>query len=347
MENKPILTVAIPTYNRPHTLEKLLKQFQDEDENKFRILVSDDTSPDDPTNMVNKYQKVMPNLSYHRNERNLGFSGNVCQLYDMVETPFVWFLCDDDTIVPGCINEIVDSLEKYDPTVAVYNHSWINPLGLNQVAGVTKDKIYTSENEIKDYQILMRMTFLSTLVLKRILPSDEIRKSDYNSNVFVQVSLGLILLSKEFKYAEIASLVIKRNVGYKYGDFFKFYVVDSLRAIFGVKHDLNKKGFVNWAIREIPTGLQLYLSQKLGIFQYKGWPTKRTIKEIFQYYGIYSLAILSFIPIYYLTPTFLLKWLYKRKLYALHGEEKGLKIYNENINRAYKDERKTGFTEYR
>lgn len=347
MENNILLTVAIPSYNRPHTLEKLIKQFQNENQNKFKILISDDTSPEDPTEMVKKYQDKMPNLRYHRNEKNLGFSGNVCQLYDMTDTPFIWFLCDDDTIMPGCIDAIVESLIKYDPTVAVYNHTWINPYGIKKMAGVDKDIIYNSESEIKDHGVLMRMTFLSALVLKKILPSDEIKKTDYLSNVFVQVSLGLLLLSEKFKYAEISAHILHRNVGYKYGEFFKFYIVDSLRAVFGVNHKLSNKKIMDWAKREIPTAFLLYLSQKMGLFKYKGIATKRTILEIIRYYGIHSIAIFLFVPIYFLTPAFLLKEIYKRQLYRLHGKEKGLKIYNENVNRAYKDERKTGFTEYR
>ncbi len=347
MDNKIILTVAVPSYNRPATLEKLIKQFQCEDQTKFKLLISDDASPDNPTEMIRKYQREIPNLIYHRNEKNLGFSGNVCQLYDMTETPFIWFLCDDDTIIPGCINLVVDSLIKYDPTVAVYNHTWINPYGIKKMAGVETDRIYNSESEIKDYGVLMRMTFLSSLVLKRILSSDEIKKTDYLSNVFVQLSLALLLLSERFRYAEISAHILHRNVGYKYGEFFKFYIVDTLRAIFGVKHKLNNKKFMNWTIKEIPTAFLLYLSQKLGLFKYSGITTKRTIKEIIQYYGIYSIAIFSFVPIYYLTPAFILKLIYKLQLYSLHGKEKGLRIYNGNVNRAFKDERKTGFTEYR
>lgn len=345
--NEIILTVAIPSYNRTHTLEKLIQSFQKEDLTKFKLLISDDASPEDPTEMITKYKSQIPNLIYHRNEKNLGFSGNVCQMYDMTDTPYIWFLCDDDTIIEGCIDLVVNSLEKYDPTVAVYNHTWINPYGLKKVAGVEEDHVYNSESEVKDYGVLMRMTFLSSLVLKRILPSDDVKKTDYLSNVFVQVSLGLQLLSERFKYVEVSAHILHRNVGYKYGEFFKFYIVDALRAIFGVKHSLNNKKFIDWAIHEIPVAFQLYLSQKLGLFKYTGRMTTRTMKEIIQFYGVYSIVIFSFIPVYFLTPAFILKFIYKMQLYKIHGKEKGLMIYNENINRAYKDERKTGFTEYR
>ena len=347
-DKQKILTVAIPAYGRPETLETLVKQFQNEDSSKFNLLICDDASPNDLSSAIKKYESQMPNLTFIRNEKNLGFSGNVCKLFDIAKTDFIWFVCDDDAIIPGCINKVVSSLEKYDPTVAVFNHIWTNPYGIERQAAVTKDKIYESVDKIKNYNDLMRMTFLSTLILKRISSSDNIRKTDYQSNVFIQITLGLELLSKRCIYAQIAEPIIHRRVGFKYGEFFKFYTVDHLRAIFAQPHRFNNKKFIDWSIAEIPVAFQLYMSQKLGLFSYKKVPpTKRTIKEVFYYYGIFGLAIFAFIPIYFLTPKALVKFIYKQLLYRFHDKITAEKIYNQNIDRAFKDERKTGFTEYR
>lgn len=345
--NKPILTVAIPAYNRVEPLENIIKQFQQEDQTIFKLLIMDDTSPTDLTPMVSKYLKTMPNLIFERNKENLGFSGNVCKLYDKADTPFIWFLCDDDTIIPGCVTKIVESLKRHDPTAAVFNYSWDDPYGRRLNAGVDKDVIYNSESEVSDYGALVRMTFLSILVLKRVKPSDEVKMADYKSNVFVQITLALMLLSEKFKFVEIAVPVLHRNVGYKYGEFFKFYIVDEIRAMFAIDHKLDNKKFLEWERKKIPGAFLLYMSQKLGLFKYRGVMTKRTIREIIRYYGIYSVFIFLFVPIYFIVPAFLLKLIYKIQLYRLHGAEKGQQIYNENIDRAYKDKRQTGFTKYR
>lgn len=348
MKNK-LLTVAIPTYNRPETLEVIIKQFLKEDPNKFELLIADDASPDNGKTavMIKKYQDQMPNLTYHRNPKNLGFSGNVLQLYDMTKTDYIWYLCDDDEVTPGCIDEIIERLNKHNPTVAVLNHTWVDPYGVKKTAGVNENQIYADIEDLTDYQPLMRMTLLSTLVLKRIISTDEIRKTNYDSNVFVQITLGLLILSKDFKYAELAITPVNRIVGYKYGEFFKFITVDYLRAIFAVDHAFDNDKFIQWAKREIPVQFRLYLSQKLGLFKHNGFPTIRTMKEIIQFYGIHSILIFLFVPVYFLTPAFILKWIYKNQLYQIHGKEKGYKIYESNIDRAIKDGRKTGFTEYR
>ena len=67
MENKKLLTVAIPTYNRPHNLKKILKQLKDEPAELFEIIVTDDASPDAGATekMAKKYTKALKNFFGH------------------------------------------------------------------------------------------------------------------------------------------------------------------------------------------------------------------------------------------------------------------------------------------
>jgi glycosyltransferase involved in cell wall biosynthesis len=347
MSETPILTIGIPAYNRTAELERLINQLIKEDLSKFVLLISDDASPDDPSHIIEKYKSKIPNLIYIRNKNNLGFSNNVCQIFNHTKTSFIWFICDDDSIIPGSVTKVVEKLIKHDPTVAVFNHTWTNPYGIKKIAGVNIDIIHTKINSEEDYSAFMRTTFLSTLVLKKITSSDKIRKTDYKNNVFVQISLSLLILSKKCKFAEISDCIIERYVGYKYGEFFKFYIIDHLRAIFIVDHIFDNSEFRKYSIREIPSAFQLYLSQKLGLFKYNGIPTIRTIREIIQYYEWYSLVIFAFIPLYYLIPSFILKYIYKTQLDYYYNSEMAKEIYKKNIDRAYHDNRKTGFSSYR
>jgi glycosyltransferase involved in cell wall biosynthesis len=347
MKKNPLLTIAIPTFNRSKTLEKILQQLQKEKNKNFVVLVSDDQSPDNTREVVGKYQKNMSNLIYHRNKINLGFSGNVCKLYELATTRYIWFVCDDDTILPAAVDKVITSLLKYEPVVAVFNTKWKNVYGQELIAGVNKDTVYTNINQMGSYQPLMRMTFLSIDIFERRISVEKIKETNYTDNIFFQITLGLKLLDDKFKYCEIACPIIYRNVGYKYGEFFKFYLVDQLKAIFLVKHHFDNSKFIDWSIRHLPIALELYLSQKLGIFKYNGKPTWKTIKLIVKYYGFFSLLIAFFPIVYYLTPTPLLKFLYFIRLKYLHGSKNAISVYNNVINRAYKDERKTGFITYR
>lgn len=348
MDNtKFLLTVAIPTYNRSETLEKIINQLGQEKDQSFLILISDDDSPDNTGTMVKEYQKKMPNLIYHKNEINLGFSGNVCKLYELATTRYLWFLCDDDTVLPEAIKNILAALIKYEPVAAIFNTTWVDSYGRKLMAGPQKDIIYDDLSQLTDYQPLARTTFLSIVVVEKRLPVDSLKKTNYKNNVFFQSTLALMLLSDKFKFCEIASLIVHRNVGYKYGDFFKFNLIDYLKAVFIIEHKFDNKKFIKLAKRDIFSKLQLYLSQKLGLFKYNSLPTKETARNVIKYYGFHSVFIGFFPVLYFITPKFLLKFFYLLRLIGFHGYQEGIEIYKRNINRALVDTRKTKFTAYR
>ena len=72
----PLLSICIPTYNSSEylaeTLDSIVSQFIDEDIfSQVEIIISDNASPDDTTEIVESYQKNYKNILYFRNEANL------------------------------------------------------------------------------------------------------------------------------------------------------------------------------------------------------------------------------------------------------------------------------------
>jgi len=347
MQNNILLTVAIPTYNRSETLEKILVQLRKESNQNFLILISDDNSSDKTSEMVKKYQKSMHNLIYHKNNENLGFSENVFKLYELTKTQYMWFLCDDDMPLSGSIENILNAINKYKPVVALFNCTWVNSYGQKLTSGVKEDILYKDLDSFTSYDALMRLGYLSVNVFKKKKSIVSLRNVPYKDNVFFQVTLALLLLSKEFRFLEVAKSIVKRNVGFKYGDFFKFNVIDMIKAVSIIPHKFDNNEFIRQSKKNAFLALQLYLSQKLGLFQFDLKPTRDTKQKIFKYYGLlYGYFFLSFPFIKRVVPTFILKQIYLIKLLQVHGFKKGKKVYKRNINRAYKDTRKTKFTAY-
>ncbi len=344
----PLLTVSIPTYKRPRELENTIKILQKEKNQDFTLLISDDSADDETEKMVCKYAKSMKNLVYSKNKQNLGFSGNVLKLYETSKTRYVWFLCDDDTVIPGAIDKIIDAIKKYKFVIGIFNCTWYDVFGRKNVAGVKKDIVYSDIKSLSDYQPLMRTTFLSILVMQKVKSCESLKLTDYKNNIFPQLTLSLLLLSEKFRLCEIATTILHRNVGYKYGEFFKFNLIDHIKAAYVIDHKFDNKRFIEWSKKKnVLRSFQLYLSQKIGLFKYNGSPTKETKNLIRKYYGFYSVFIPLFVVIYYCAPTPLLKFLYFTMLSKIHGSKKASSIYKNNINRAFRDIRKTGFTTYR
>lgn len=346
MTTKPLLTVAIPAYNRPERLEIILKELAQQYTEQFVVLVSDDCSTEDIHSVVLKYSEALPNIIYHRNAKNLGYSGNVCTLYELADTKYVWFLCDDDTVLPKAIENIVNTLNEYNPRVAVYNYEQIDPYGKKLTIGPNETLVYDNLATLNDYQPIMRVTFLSILVVEKSLAVDVIKQTNYTDNVYFQLTLALLLLSDRFSFCEINKTILRRNVGYRYGDFFKFYLVDHLKAVYAVQTKFDSNKFIGWSKRDIFNAFKLYLSQKLGLFTYSKAPSMETVSLIKQYYGILGRVILLFPLFRAVIPTFVLKIYYLIVLILMHGYVNGLKFYNDNVNRAVTDTRKGGFTTY-
>ncbi len=91
-----IATVAIPTYNRAGKLLRLLRELcsQIEDNNltsDIKILVSDNNSTDDTSDVLRSFHSGKVLISHIRNSTNIGFDGNISRLYDHCDTPYVVF----------------------------------------------------------------------------------------------------------------------------------------------------------------------------------------------------------------------------------------------------------------
>lgn len=338
------LTVAIPTYNRASELEKTILKLSKE-VGSFYILISDNNSTDNTEEVVKKYQKLIPNLIYNKNRLNLGYSGNVCRLYELSRTPYIWFLCDDDSILPGAIHKILSIIAKYRPTVALFSHTWNDPYGRRLFSGVNHEIVYQKIEELPNYFPLIKGGFLSILIVRKSISIAKLKNTNYKDNVFFQISLVLQLLSSKFRLCDASPALVHRNVGYKYGEFFKTCMVDLLKSVHIVKHGFDNSKFINLKKRMLFEQFQLYLSQKLGLFNYEGQITTETRRFVFKYYGIfYGSVIMTFPLIKFIIPTILIKSIYLLTLLTMHGYKKGMNVYRNNINRAYKDKRNTGFT---
>jgi hypothetical protein len=194
----------------------------------------------------------------------------------------------------------------------------------------------------------MRMTFLSILVYRKHEGLIEKLKEspDIKDNVFVQLSLGLMLLSEDFRLIESANFILHRNVGYRYGEFYKFILLDPLKAVYQLPNAFNDRKFIAYAIRSLPKHSLLFLSQKIGLFQFIGKPSKESRMLLKRYYGGYSFLIEFSRAMLNLVPSPIVRYIFMLMLCSIHGLRKGPSVYKTLLNRAHKDNRETAFTSY-
>ncbi len=127
-----LLTIAIPTYNRGAKLRRTLDLMGEQiaaagAEGAVEILVSDNASSDNTQDVLRAVQAGNGRVRWIRQEQNLGFDGNVCQLLLACRTPYVWFFGDDDIPLEGCIRRIWERLAAVRPAVLLF--SFVQPPG--------------------------------------------------------------------------------------------------------------------------------------------------------------------------------------------------------------------------
>ncbi|XHR28014.1 MAG: glycosyltransferase family 2 protein [Chthoniobacteraceae bacterium] len=104
----PLLTIAIPTYNRAAKLkvqiERLLPQIGPE----IRLCIYDNASPDGTQEIVEPY--ISLGVSYFRAATNCGAGRNIFRCFEECQTEWLWVLSDDDPISSTAISDLLSLL---------------------------------------------------------------------------------------------------------------------------------------------------------------------------------------------------------------------------------------------
>lgn len=124
----PLVSVVVPTYNRPSYLRLALASAVAQSYRNLEIIVCDNASPEDPSGVVAEFNDARIRL--HRNERNLGPTPNTLLGVTMASGKYVAILGDDDVWQPDFIARLLEPLEQ-DPAVIVSfcNHDIIDAAG--------------------------------------------------------------------------------------------------------------------------------------------------------------------------------------------------------------------------
>ncbi len=110
--NSPLLTIAIPTYNRARCLERLLAVLREEIEGEPRVelLVSDNASTDGTGALVEAYRAGGAAIRYIRNAENIGPDRNILQCFNRANGKYVWIFGDDDIMAPGTVHRVLEAI---------------------------------------------------------------------------------------------------------------------------------------------------------------------------------------------------------------------------------------------
>jgi len=117
MENKkPLLSICVLTYERANglreTLQSIVRQFDDPEVCEcVEVVISDNASTDNTSDIVKNFQNRFSNIKYYRNDVNIGFDRNVLNVVEKATGSYCWYMADDDMILDGVLEAVLGRLQ--------------------------------------------------------------------------------------------------------------------------------------------------------------------------------------------------------------------------------------------
>jgi glycosyltransferase domain-containing protein len=114
--NPPLVSICIPTYNRPEYLRRVVASCLAQTYRHWEIIITDNSTNHESANMAAQWTD--PRIRYFKNDGNLGATASCNRAVSMVQGKYVQLLMDDDLIKPKFLELMVDAFEK-NPTAGV------------------------------------------------------------------------------------------------------------------------------------------------------------------------------------------------------------------------------------
>ena len=202
-ENLSLLTIAIPTYNRAEYLDLCLSRIFDEINSLslsrrclVSVYVSNNASTDNTSEVLSKYKLSSDfNFVFVNNSINIGGDKNIIQCYLSALSPYVWVLGDDDVILSGGLEIVLNALIKKKDVDILYlsGYSYSNSYLDEPIIGRGRTGLTEFSNPL-DFvrRTHIMLTFITALVVRSgvcLTPYDEIVQGTYLSQMSWILSL--------------------------------------------------------------------------------------------------------------------------------------------------------------
>ena len=118
--NRPLLSIAIPTYNGSKTIKDLLDSIASQMDERFEVLVINNCSTDNTLQIVESYKDRLSNLRIINQSTNVGPDANFLDCFKKAEGKYVHLISDDDVYIENSIAKILDVLSGNDDISLAY-----------------------------------------------------------------------------------------------------------------------------------------------------------------------------------------------------------------------------------
>jgi glycosyltransferase involved in cell wall biosynthesis len=114
--NPPLVSICIPTYNRPEYLRRAVASCWAQTYPHFEIIITDNSTNNESADMVAKWTD--PRVRYYSNNGNIGPTDSLLRGFSLAKGKHIKTLMDDDLIKPRFLELMVKALEE-NPSAAI------------------------------------------------------------------------------------------------------------------------------------------------------------------------------------------------------------------------------------
>ncbi|MGD8778955.1 MAG: glycosyltransferase family 2 protein [Ignavibacteria bacterium] len=207
-KNQPLLTIAIPTYNRASilsiALDKLLPQvteFSDE----IEVIISDNGSTDNTQEIIKNHTAQYSKLNFkvYSQTFNTGYFGNFKKCRELSDGKYLWLLSDNEHLKGDAIKILLNIIKK-NREAGVYYLTNKNSSFANLIEERDSVTFFAQE---KAYLI----TLISSSIFLNEKKNDNFLFEQYKENSF----LGFLFLAN--------ALMVNRTIYLVNGNLYKSY----------------------------------------------------------------------------------------------------------------------------
>ncbi len=165
MKNEPILSVCIPTYNRPKDFEKCLKNIIPQITDEVEVVIRDD-SPDDETEKITRSLLEGSGIRYrYVHGEKIGLDAANLFLIENASGRYIWWFSDDDEMKEGAIAHVLRIIRAHPEISFIWANFMIADSGLIAIPD-REEGFFRDHNEVLEL-LGANLGLLSTFCAKR------------------------------------------------------------------------------------------------------------------------------------------------------------------------------------
>ncbi len=186
------LSICIATFNRGAFIGETLDSIARQECEGLEVVILDGGSKDATAEVVRQAQERMPYLRYYRQTTNAGVDRDFDSAVERATGEYCWLMSDDDLLMPGAIEAVLDALDS-SPSLVVVN-SEVRSVDFSQLLDAnrlqfTEDRRYApGEHDLLFQEMSAYLGYIGAVVIRRDLWLARDRVSYFGSN-FIHVGV--------------------------------------------------------------------------------------------------------------------------------------------------------------